>query len=227
MSKPGKKPSDPKPVPKGRPKRSGPGDLPAAPQHDPGLQAVLDILRAKAGQDFSCYKPSTVARRIERRMALSKVATAAEYARFLEENPEEAALLQKDLLIGVTEFFRQPQAWEVLRDDVIAPLVERTPAGFGDPDLGPGLLDGTRALQPGDPAGRADRGLRQRGRLPDLRHGQRPGRAGGGPFGELFTRRDRRRHLPGAAEEISSSAGMAAARSPKRSAERSFSRRRT
>ena len=137
MNKPGKKRSGPEPARgatdrstgKVRPKRSGPGGPSAAPQHDPGLQAVLDILRAKAGQDFSCYKPSTVARRIERRMALSKVATPADYARFLEDNPDEAGLLQKDLLIGVTEFFRQPQAWDVLRDDVIAPLVERAPAG--------------------------------------------------------------------------------------------------
>jgi PAS domain S-box-containing protein len=137
MNKPGKKRSAPRPAPnaddpsagKERPKRPGSDGPSPSPPHDAGFQAILDIVRAKAGQDFRCYKPSTVARRIERRMALSKTATPAEYARFLEEDPDEAGLLQKDLLIGVTEFFRQPQAWEVLKVHVIAPLVERTPAG--------------------------------------------------------------------------------------------------
>jgi two-component system CheB/CheR fusion protein len=62
-------------------------------------------------------------------MTLSKVATLSEYARFLQESPEEAGLLQKDLLIGVTEFFRQPQAWEALNDKVVAPLIEESPPG--------------------------------------------------------------------------------------------------
>ena len=62
-------------------------------------------------------------------MTLGKVETFADYARFLGEHPDEVGLLQKDLLIGVTEFFRQPQAWEILEEKVIAALVENAQPG--------------------------------------------------------------------------------------------------
>jgi two-component system CheB/CheR fusion protein len=87
--------------------RSDPAE---SPEFDANLRAILEILRLKVGHDFRCYKPNTVVRRIRRRMTLGKIATFADYARFLKEHPEEVGLLQKDLLIGVTEFFRQPQA---------------------------------------------------------------------------------------------------------------------
>jgi chemotaxis methyl-accepting protein methylase/signal transduction histidine kinase len=103
-------------------------DEPAeSPEFNADLRAVLEVLRAKVGHDFRCYKPNTLVRRIRRRMTLSKVPTYAEYVRFLEENPDEVALLQKDLFIGVTEFFRQPKAWEVLEEKVIAGLVGNAP----------------------------------------------------------------------------------------------------
>ena len=62
-------------------------------------------------------------------MTLAKIPTMPEYARYLNENPEEIGLLQKDLHIGVTEFFRQPQAWEILEEKVIASLVEDAQPG--------------------------------------------------------------------------------------------------
>jgi PAS domain S-box-containing protein len=93
------------------------------------LRAILDILRAKAGQDFRCYKPNTLVRRIRRRMTLGKIDHFAGYVSFLHGHPEEVDLLQKDLLIGVTDFFRQPQAWEILQEKIIAPLVENAQAG--------------------------------------------------------------------------------------------------
>ncbi len=101
----------------------------ASPEMDPGLKTILDILRARVGHDFRCYKPGTLVRRIRRRMTLGKIATMGDYALHLSENPEEVGLLQKDLLIGVTDFFRQPQAWETLEKLVIAPLVESAPEG--------------------------------------------------------------------------------------------------
>ena len=100
-----------------------------SPEFDANLRTILDILRAKVGHDFHCYKPNTLVRRIRRRMTLGRVATFADYVRFLDGHPEEVGLLQKDLLIGVTEFFRQPQAWEILEEKVIAALVENARPG--------------------------------------------------------------------------------------------------
>jgi len=105
------------------------GEPAESPAFDAGLREILDILRAKIGHDFRCYKPGTLVRRIRRRMTLGNTSTFADYARFLRQNPEEAGLLQKDLLIGVTEFFRQPQAWEILEEKGIAPLVENAGPG--------------------------------------------------------------------------------------------------
>ncbi|MEW6667565.1 MAG: CheR family methyltransferase [Thermodesulfobacteriota bacterium] len=94
-----------------------------SPEFDADLRAMLDILRAKVGYDFRSYKPNTLVRRIRRRMDLAKVSTYPDYATFLRDHPEEVGFLQKDLLIGVTEFFRQPKAWEVLEEKVLAVIV--------------------------------------------------------------------------------------------------------
>ena len=59
------------------------------------LQDILNILRAKIGYDFSGYKPNTLVRRIRRRMALAKVASYADYARFLNEHPDEVGSCRK------------------------------------------------------------------------------------------------------------------------------------
>ncbi|HET6461081.1 MAG TPA: PAS domain-containing protein [Syntrophales bacterium] len=101
----------------------------ASPEIDANIRAILDILRAKIGHDFRCYKPNTIVRRIHRRMGLAKIASLEEYAQFLREHQEEVGLLQKDLLIGVTDFFRQPHAWEYLTEKVIAQFVETAQPG--------------------------------------------------------------------------------------------------
>jgi two-component system CheB/CheR fusion protein len=105
------------------------GDPAESPEFNAYLREVLDILRAKVGHDFRCYKPNTLVRRIRRRMTMGRIATFADYARFMHENPDEVVLLQKDLFIGVTEFFRQPQAWETLEEKVIVPLIENARPG--------------------------------------------------------------------------------------------------
>lgn len=94
-----------------------------------GLDKVLILLRTQTGHDFSLYKKSTLYRRIERRMGLHQLDKIAHYVRFLQENPAERDLLFKELLIGVTSFFRDPAAWVQLRDQIIPMLLAARPAG--------------------------------------------------------------------------------------------------
>lgn len=93
------------------------------------LEKVLILLRAKTGHDFSMYKRSTVYRRIERRMGIHQIDRIAGFARYLQENPQELELLFKELLIGVTSFFRDPAAWEQLQAEAIPALLAARPAG--------------------------------------------------------------------------------------------------
>lgn len=93
------------------------------------LEKVVILLRAKTGQDFSLYKKNTVHRRIERRMGIHQIDRIATYVRYLQENPQEVELLFKELLIGVTSFFRDPPAWEQLQTEAIPALLASRPAG--------------------------------------------------------------------------------------------------
>ena len=92
-----------------------------------GLEKVLILLRAHTHQDFSLYKKSTIYRRIERRMGIHQIENIATYVRFLQENPHETELLFKELLIGVTNFFRDPEAWEALKTKAIPQLIASRP----------------------------------------------------------------------------------------------------
>jgi two-component system CheB/CheR fusion protein len=85
------------------------------------------LLRSRTGNDFSLYKRSTIHRRIERRMGLHQIDTLGNYVRFLHDNPVEIDLLFKELLIGVTSFFRDPAEWEKLRREVMPVLVAARP----------------------------------------------------------------------------------------------------
>ena len=91
------------------------------------LQKILLLVRQHTGHDFSLYKSSTIVRRLERRMALHQIAEPEVYARYLVEYPGEIKLLFKDMLIGVTSFFRDPEAFEALKDRVIPKLLEQRP----------------------------------------------------------------------------------------------------
>lgn len=112
---------------------------------DADLRAVLELVRSRIGHDFRCYKPNTLVRRIQRRMSLHKVDTFGGYLRFLHEQPEEVQLLRKDLLIGVTEFFRQPQAWAFLDNEVIGELVAGAQRGKAIRAWVPGCSTGQEA----------------------------------------------------------------------------------
>jgi two-component system CheB/CheR fusion protein len=101
----------------------------AAETNQSGLEKVLVVLRARTGHDFSLYKKSTLYRRIERRMGLHQLPHIADYVRYLRDNPQEADLLFKELLIGVTRFFRDPDVWQQLRAEVLPALLAIHPEG--------------------------------------------------------------------------------------------------
>jgi two-component system CheB/CheR fusion protein len=89
------------------------------------LTRIFTLLRAHTGHDFSFYKRNTILRRIERRMNIHQISHIGRYVRFLQENPNELDLLFKELLIGVTNFFRDPEAFKKLKEDAL-PAVLRT-----------------------------------------------------------------------------------------------------
>jgi two-component system CheB/CheR fusion protein len=82
------------------------------------------LLRTRTGHDFRGYRKATLLRRILRRMGVAGVTELAQYAKVVREQPNEAQSLANDLMINVTGFFRDPEAWEALRAAVIVPLVE-------------------------------------------------------------------------------------------------------
>jgi len=86
------------------------------------LEKVVILLRGQTGHDFSLYKKSTIYRRIERRMGLQRIDKIADYVRFLQENAQEVEFIFHDLLIGVTSFFRDPEAWQQLKAEVLPAL---------------------------------------------------------------------------------------------------------
>ncbi|HEX7957565.1 MAG TPA: chemotaxis protein CheB, partial [Pyrinomonadaceae bacterium] len=108
------------------------------------LASVLSQLRARTGHDFTTYKHGTVRRRIERRIGVTQVRDLPAYAEFIGENPQEANSLLKDLLISVTNFFRDPHAFEAL-ERVIPRLFEGKGAGARVRVWVPGCATGEEA----------------------------------------------------------------------------------
>ena len=100
---------------------------PEVPARNSAFEKVCILLRAKTGHDFSLYKKSTVYRRIERRISIHKLAGIADYVIFLHCNPQEVDLLFKELLIGVTQFFRDPAAWDWLQEKVLPAMIRANP----------------------------------------------------------------------------------------------------
>jgi len=97
---------------------------PVDEKSDSALEKVVILLRAQTGHDFSHYKKTTIYRRVERRMGLHQIDKIASYVHFLRENPQEVELLFRELLIGVTSFFRDPVEWENMRKEVFPALLE-------------------------------------------------------------------------------------------------------
>jgi two-component system, chemotaxis family, CheB/CheR fusion protein len=91
------------------------------------LQRILRLLQQHTRHDFSLYKPSTLHRRMERRMAIHEIATLSLYADYLQHNPQEIDLLFKEVLIGVTSFFRDAPVWQHLAETTLPELLTRQP----------------------------------------------------------------------------------------------------
>ncbi len=93
------------------------------------LDKIIILLRRHTGHDFSPYKKSSVYRRIERRMGIHRIDRIAIYVRFLQENPKELDILFRELLIGVTSFFRDHLAWKHLQEEDIPSVLHTFQAG--------------------------------------------------------------------------------------------------
>jgi len=93
------------------------------------LEKIVILLRAHSGHDFTLYRRSTLYRRVERRMGIHQVGKISGYVRYLQENPQELGILFKELLIGVTNFFRDKTAWEQLATKALPLLLKGRPPG--------------------------------------------------------------------------------------------------
>ncbi len=99
------------------------GEGPAV--EEDALVRITAILRKATGVDFGLYKPATVLRRIERRMGIAQLQSVGDYLAYLQQTPAEVTALYKDLLIGVTKFFRDTEAFDYLQQAVIPALFDR------------------------------------------------------------------------------------------------------
>lgn len=94
------------------------------------LDKIIILLREHTGHDFLLYKKTTLMRRIERRKGVHQIDKLEDYVHFLQENPKEIELLFKELLIGVTNFFRDPDVWEKLKTTILPELMKDLPDGY-------------------------------------------------------------------------------------------------
>lgn len=108
-----------------RPQRSGTATA-LSDKFPETLEKIFHVLQSRTGHDFSAYKKSTICRRIDRRMNLQQIENPADYLRLLEQNAQEAETLFNDLLIGVTSFFRDPEAFKIL-SRVLKEMLAKTP----------------------------------------------------------------------------------------------------
>jgi two-component system CheB/CheR fusion protein len=123
----------------------GPAPIPAK-QFQTVIQKILMLIRVSTKHDFTHYKPATIRRRIERRMALHKIHHIADYYRFLQENPAEVHTLFKDLVICVTSFFRDQDAFNTLETKVIPNIIDNRSSGDTIRIWVPGCGTGEEAL---------------------------------------------------------------------------------
>src|SRR5437773_10425762 len=94
-----------------------------SPPQERGFTELLEMLSKTYGFDFREYKEASLARRIRARMSQVHVAGFLDYAQYVAQNPDEHVALFNTILINVTGFFRDPEAWKVLADDVIPRIV--------------------------------------------------------------------------------------------------------
>ena len=106
---------------------------------------VFELINLQTRHDFSQYKPSTINRRIERRLAIHQIQSLDEYAKFLHQTPDEIDALFRDLLIGVTSFFRDKEAFTKLEEDIVPGLFAAKEAGSSIRVWCPGCSTGEEA----------------------------------------------------------------------------------
>ncbi|MBW6503336.1 PAS domain-containing protein [bacterium] len=93
------------------------------------LQKIFFLLRNHTGHDFSLYKQNTILRRIEKRMAVLQIGNMADYTAYLRSNPKEIDLLFRELLIRVTNFFRDREAFEIIKEKALPLIFKDLPPG--------------------------------------------------------------------------------------------------
>ncbi|WP_216635777.1 chemotaxis protein CheB [Magnetospirillum moscoviense] len=127
------------------PIRARPGDAAAEALIQGKLDEIITLLRRHGGNDYSLYKRTVLIRRIERRIALNQIANLADYQTYLLGNPHELDLLSRELLIGVTAFFRDPEVWEELERTTIPEILARRSDGAAVRAWVPGCSTGEEA----------------------------------------------------------------------------------
>ena len=98
------------------------------PRSEAAMKKIFVLLRSQTGHDFSLYKPSTIYRRIERRMAVQHIEAIQDYVKYLQESKVEVEALFRDVLIGVTSFFRDPEVFDILKKQIIPQLFQNKSA---------------------------------------------------------------------------------------------------
>jgi two-component system, chemotaxis family, CheB/CheR fusion protein len=104
-------------------------ELPSPPVTN-ALNKIVAVLRTRTGHDFALYKQNTIRRRIERRMITHGISDTGDYARYVQEHSEEVSLLFKELLINVTSFFRDTEAFAALKNDIMPKIFEHKPENY-------------------------------------------------------------------------------------------------
>jgi len=104
--------------------------LPVAEKREDSVKRILNLVRSQTGHDFALYKKTTLNRRIEKRMNLHDIENVGVYFRFLHDNPKEVQSLFKDLLIGVTQFFRDRESFETLRKKILPKYLQDKSDGY-------------------------------------------------------------------------------------------------
>ena len=123
-----------------------PVKIPAKPEKTmDSLHKILVLVRAQTGHDFSQYKENTITRRVERRMAVHQIDNITQYVYFLRTNPGEIDILFRELLIRVTNFFRDADAFKALKKNAFPLILQGKPAGYTARIWVPGCSTGEEA----------------------------------------------------------------------------------
>jgi two-component system CheB/CheR fusion protein len=121
------------------------GKLELTERRADGLRKILSMVRTQTGHDFSLYKKTTLSRRIEKRLNLHNLEDVNSYVEYLKENSEEVHNLFKDMVIGVTNFFRDPEAFRTLQEKILPAYVKQQPAEYNFRVWVPGCGSGEEA----------------------------------------------------------------------------------